>query len=63
MRTVSIGNMIKSITGMLGTDDLTEWETGFIERIAEMTNDGQHTSLLSDKQVETVENIYKKHFA
>lgn len=63
MRNVSIGNMIKQIAGMLGTGDLSTWEQSFVRAVAEYSNDGANTSKLSDKQVEIVESIFRKHFA
>lgn len=63
MRTVSIGNMIKSIVGMLGTRDLSTWENSFIRSVAEQSNQGTDTSKLSDKQVEMVDSIFREHFA
>lgn len=63
MRTVSIGNMVKQITGMLGTGDLSTWENSFVRSVAEQSNDGTDTSKLSDKQVEIVDSIFRKHFA
>jgi hypothetical protein len=63
MRTVSIGNMVKSIAGMLGTADLSSWEQSFVRSIAEQSNQGADTSKLSEKQVEIVDTIFRKHFA
>lgn len=63
MRTVSIGNMVKSIAEMLGTPDLSAWEQSFVRSIAEQSNQGADTSKLSEKQVEIVDTIFRKHFA
>lgn len=63
MRTVSIGSMIKSVAGMIGTGDLSTWEQSFVRSIAERSNQGTDTSLLSDKQVEIVDSIFRKHFS
>lgn len=63
MRTVSIGNMVKSIAGMLGTSDLSAWEQSFVRSIVEQSNQGTDTSKLSEKQVEIVDTIFRKHFA
>jgi len=63
MRTVSIGTMIRSIGGMVGTHDLTDWENEFISNIVERSENGKSTTNLTDKQVERVEIIYRKHFA
>lgn len=58
----SIGVMIKRISGLSGTKDVTEWEDGFIESIVSKTNNGQDTTRLTEKQVEVIERIHGKHF-
>ncbi|OQA34015.1 MAG: hypothetical protein BWY57_00812 [Betaproteobacteria bacterium ADurb.Bin341] len=63
MKTISIGSMIRQISGLSGTKDVTEWESGFIANIVDKTFDGRDTTMLTGKQVETVERIYSKHFA
>jgi hypothetical protein len=55
--------MIKTIAGMLGTGDLSTWGQSFVRSVAGQSNQGADTSNLSDKQVETVEVIFRKHFA
>lgn len=63
MRTVSIGNMVKSLSGMIGTNDLTAWEQSFVQSVADKSNQGKDTSNLSEKQVEKIDAIYRSHFA
>ena len=58
----SIGQKIKSLEGLLGTDDVTAWETGFIESIVGSTDGGARTTHLTPKQVEKTDQIYDKHF-
>lgn len=58
----SIGAMVQQICG-LSDDDLTNWESGFVDSIEEKTNGGKDTTKLSEKQVECIERIYNKHFA
>lgn len=58
----SVGAMVKQLAGLSGADGVTEWENSFITNIVTRTNVGQHTQALSEKQVEVVERIYKKHF-
>lgn len=57
----SIDAMIEQLDGMLGTDDLTEWEQQFVADICARSwrNSTMH---LSDKQVAVIERIYRKHF-
>lgn len=59
----SLGAMIKQLSGLIDTDDLTDWENLFVTDVCEKTNDGGVTGTLSEKQVTTVERIFKKHFA
>ena len=59
----SIGNMIKRISGLLGTEDLSEWETEFVESVVERSQDGATTVLLTEKQITKIEQIFNKYFA
>ncbi len=59
----SINNMVKRVSGLLGTSDLTNWEEVFVSNIVDQTDDGENTTGLSTKQVETLERIHDKHFA
>ena len=52
----SIVRMKIQVCSMLGTKDLTPWETQFAESI-------EHKAVLSDKQIDALESIWKKHFA
>lgn len=63
MRTVSLGSMVQTLDGMRDTSDLTLWENDFLHSIVERSGGGKDTTKLSDKQVETIEKIYRKHFA
>lgn len=60
----SIGKMLERISGMVGTKDLSEWESNFVfnvfDKYAEANRD---SSTLSAKQVEIIERIHNKHFA
>lgn len=61
-RTVSIATMLIQIQG-LGFADTTDWEKRFITSVWAKTNDGKATTVLSEKQVETIESIWQRHFA
>lgn len=54
----STQTMLKQIAALLGTEDLSEWEAGFVEGIKD-----RQTTTLSGKQIEIVERIWQKHFA
>lgn len=57
---ISVAAMVKRLDGLLGTNDLTEWETEFVENVVERQEQGLS---LSSEQVEIVERIWRKHFA
>ena len=59
----SIGTMIKRISGLVGTQDVTEWENDFIQNVCTKSSYGQITIGLSDKQIEIIERIHNQHFA
>lgn len=54
----SVAQMVAQLEGLLGTADLSEWEQGFVETLVERNGKG-----LSDRQIEIMERIYRKHFA
>lgn len=59
---VSTTTMIKRLSGLLGTDDLNAWETGFVETLVKRVEAGEVTRL-SDSQVERLDDLHSKHFA
>lgn len=61
--THSIGSMIKKLTELLGTGDLDTYDQSFIRSASDRSNRGADTSALSDKEVEIVDTIFRKHFA
>lgn len=58
----SLGAMIKQLHGMVGTDDLSEWESGFVQSVYDQTGEGKDTAYLSGKQVTAINDIYQRHF-
>lgn len=64
MMAVSVGTMIEQLDGLRDTDDLTEWEQGFVTNVlGQYLKAKKNTQKLTTKQVETVERIWAKHFA
>lgn len=60
----SIGQMLEQISGLVGTSDLNEWETKFIDDMyVKYIEYSKTTNRFSFKQCEIIERIYKKHFA
>ena len=53
---------VKLIHGLVGTKDLTEWETEFVESVWEKSEEARNTGNLTGKQIVVVERIYKKNF-
>lgn len=62
-RIVSIGAMLRQLAGMVDTKDLTDWENRFLKNVVDRTGNGARTSILTDDQVEKVEQIWHKHCA
>lgn len=59
---VSVGTMLKQIDALCGTRDVTDWEDEFIASVVQRSNGGKDTTRLTEKQVEIIERIHKKHF-
>ncbi|HYE38178.1 hypothetical protein [Methylocaldum sp.] len=59
---LSLGTQIKSLMGLLELDDFTSWETDFVSSVARQTREGQDTTRLTEKQIEVIERLHKKHF-
>ncbi|MBN3777406.1 hypothetical protein G3O06_07555 [Burkholderia sp. Ac-20345] len=62
MRLYSTATMIERLTGLIGTNDLTEWEQEFVRKLDKIRCAG-HVTDLSDKQVERLDELHSKHFA
>ena len=63
MKSTSIGIMIKRVSGLEGTKDVTDWESGFIRSIVIRTSNGEKTDALSESQVSIIVRIHNQHFA
>lgn len=63
----SLNTMVKQVEALLGTNDLNDWEEGFVSSIVKRTKcggpTGSNTSMLTEKQIDSLERIWKKHFA
>ena len=58
----STSTMIERLDGCKGTGDLSPWEESFVSGLVERLHSGKVTSL-SEKQIESLERLFKKHFA
>ncbi len=59
----SIGQMVQRLSGLIGTKDVSDWEDDFLSDMLASTNCGSKTSHLSEKQVDIIEKLHRKHFA
>lgn len=55
--------MLQKVSGLLETEDLNDWEHGFVESVWERSEQGKRPDKLTTKQVERLEEIHRKHFA
>lgn len=60
-RVLSISQMVEKISGLVGTPDLNDWETGFVENISEIVEE-RGTTGLTDRQVSVIQRIHDKNF-
>lgn len=63
MKQASIGTMLKQCSGLVGTKDLSEWESNFVTHLMYVTERGNDTRDLSEKQIECILTIFNKKFA
>lgn len=59
----TLNTMVKRVSGLLDTKDLSDWEDEFIHSVVEKTKGGDNTSSLTEKQIDVLERIHNKHFA
>ena len=59
---ISTTTMIRHLSGLLDTRDLSEWEQQFVRSLMEKLDAGKVTSL-TERQVETLERLHGRHFA
>lgn len=62
MRHVSTTEMIRRLSGLLGTKDLNDWEQQFVTSLQQRMEAGEVTKL-SDKQLERLDELHGKHFS
>lgn len=58
---VSLQDMVKLVSSLLKTDDLNEWEKGFVASLCNRMGANNETNF-SEKQIDKLTDIYKKHF-
>lgn len=62
MRIYSTRSMVEQLSGLLGTTDLTEWETGFVESMQRRLANNSLTTI-TEAQATALETVFNKHFA
>lgn len=62
MATVSLGAMLRQMSGMVDTADLSDWENRFLKNVLARTDEGARTSVITGDQAEKIEQIWSKHF-
>lgn len=59
----SLNTMVKRCSGLIDTNDVSDWESDFLQSIVERTSEGDNTTSLTEKQIDVLERIFNKHFA
>jgi hypothetical protein len=54
--------MVDKLEGLLGTEDLNEWEQRFVRDMVTRRDENRLTGL-SERQVTSLQNLHDKHFA
>lgn len=54
--------MVDKLEGLLGTEDLNEWEHKFVTDMVARRDENRLTGL-SERQVRSLQNLHDKHFA
>lgn len=63
MSNASLGTMVQRVEGLIGTKDVTEWESNFLQSISDKVAKEGGTQGLTEKQIDVLERIHSKHFA
>lgn len=50
---------LTQLQGLVGTKDLTQWETTFVENMARLCSTKAGTTVLSSSQVEKLDEVYE----
>lgn len=56
----STQQMAEQCTGLIGTRDVSKWETEFLISVDQQIKDGR---MLSDKQIDILGRIWAEHYA
>lgn len=63
-RLVSLGVKLEQLDALRDTGDLTDWESDFVQSaVGRYSRAGQKTSVLSDRTVEKIDELWSRHYA
>ena len=58
----SLQEMLRRLQLLLAGSELGEWESDFIANVYARSSNGTRTSVLSGRQVEVIEKLFRRHF-
>ena len=61
--TRSLGDMVRRLAGLLGKNDLNDWEARFVQSLCDRTHYGSDTRSLTDAQIDSMQQLFRKHFS
>lgn len=59
----ALNTMVKRVSGLTDTPDVSDWENQFIKSVVQRTANGDNTTSLTEKQIDVLERLHDKHFA
>jgi hypothetical protein len=59
----SLNTMVLQVSGLTDTNDLNAWENEFVLSVVEQTDEGKDTRTLTERQIDVLTRIHRKHFA
>ena len=59
----SLNTMVRAVSGLQDTTDVSDWENQFITSVVEKTKNGDNTTSLTEKQIDVLQSLHDKHFA
>lgn len=55
--------MLQQCAGLVGTKDVSDWESDFLSSVLDRSQNGTRPDLLTERQIDVLERIWRKHFA
>lgn len=57
----STNEMLRQTAGLIDTKDASPWENDFLKSVWSKSQEGKRPDLLTPRQVEALERVWKKH--